>query len=115
MKESEDDSPDMVRYQIKKEEKTEEFEISSEVQVKKIFEIIKIPKNDKINQALLIKKRSSEDQSNKKKNNLVDSENIFVPKEKHFHFDRKKHRIVFQRNHLKIIYLKFPCYITGKT
>ena len=27
-----------------------------------------------------------------------------MPKEKHFHFDRKKHRIVFQRRHLKVIY-----------
>ena len=35
---------------------------------------------------------------------FCDWENIAVPKEKHFHFDRKKHRIVFQRRHLKVIY-----------
>ena len=35
---------------------------------------------------------------------LCDWDNIPVPKEKHFHFDRKKHRIVFQRKHLKVIY-----------
>ena len=46
----------------------------------------------------------------KEKNNMMigkyfcDWENIAVPKEKHFHFDRKKHRIVFQRRHLKVIY-----------
>ena len=35
---------------------------------------------------------------------ICDWDNIPVPKEKHFHFDRKKHRIVFQRRHLKVIY-----------
>ena len=35
---------------------------------------------------------------------MCDWDNITVPKEKHFHFDRKKHRIVFQRRHLKVIY-----------
>ena len=38
------------------------------------------------------------------KNQNIDWDNIEVPKEKHFHFDRKKHRIVFQRKHLKVIY-----------
>ena len=38
------------------------------------------------------------------KNQVIDWDTIEVPKEKHFHFDRKKHRIVFQRKHLKVIY-----------
>ena len=40
----------------------------------------------------------------KTKKIICDWDNIKVPKEKHFHFDRKKHRIVFQRKHLKVIY-----------
>ena len=67
---------------------------------KKIFNIVKIPKNKKIFQCLQRKRDFGE----KSKKFLFDWDNIKVPKEKHFHFDRKKHRIVFQRRHLKVIY-----------
>ena len=66
---------------------------------KKIFKIVKTPKNKKIFQCL---QRKREYDSSRKY--FCDWENITVPKEKHFHFDRKKHRIVFQRRHLKVIY-----------
>ena len=66
----------------------------------KIFKIVKTPKNKKIFQCLQRKKEY--DDRNRKY--FCDWENIAVPKEKHFHFDRKKHRIVFQRRHLKVIY-----------
>ena len=67
---------------------------------KKIFNIIKSPKNKKIFQCLLRKREFGE----RAKKYMLDWDNIVVPKEKHFHFDRKKHRIVFQRKHLKVIY-----------
>jgi hypothetical protein len=58
---------------------------------KKIFNIIKSPKNKKIFQCLLRKREFGE----RTKKYMLDWDNIVVPKEKHFHFDRKKHRIVF--------------------
>ena len=67
---------------------------------KKIFKIVKTPKNKKIFQCL--QRKTVYDDKNRKY--FCDWENIVVPKEKHFHFDRKKHRIVFQRRHLKVIY-----------
>ena len=67
---------------------------------KKIFNIVKIPKNKKIFQCLQRKREFGE----RSKKFMFDWDNIKVPKEKHFHFDRKKHRIVFQRRHLKVIY-----------
>ena len=67
---------------------------------KKIFNIVKIPKNKKIFQCLQRKRELGE----RSKKFMFDWDNIIVPKEKHFHFDRKKHRIVFQRRHLKVIY-----------
>ena len=66
----------------------------------KIFNISKIPKNKKIFQCLERKREYGE----RSKKFFCDWDNIKVPKEKHFHFDRKKHRIVFQRKHLKVIY-----------
>ena len=66
----------------------------------KIFNIVKIPKNKKIFQCLQRKREFGE----RSKKFMFDWDNIIVPKEKHFHFDRKKHRIVFQRRHLKVIY-----------
>ena len=50
-----------------------------------------------------IKKRRGRGKYKAKKND-IDWENIQTPKEKHFHLDRKKKRIVFQRKHLKMIY-----------
>ena len=70
---------------------------------KKIFNIIKVPKNKQQIFQCLQKKRVSGD-SRWGKKFMCDWDNITVPKEKHFHFDRKKHRIVFQRRHLKVIY-----------
>lgn len=69
---------------------------------KKIFFIQKIPHETKKISEILKKKRGRDGKSSKKYN--VDWDGIIVPKEKHFHFDRKKHRIVFQRKHLKVIY-----------
>jgi hypothetical protein len=70
---------------------------------KKIFNIVKVPKNKQQIFQCLQKKRLPGD-SRWGKKFVCDWENIPVPKEKHFHFDRKKHRIVFQRRHLKVIY-----------
>lgn len=62
-----------------------------------------IPKNNN---------KLSQKRGRRKKSNDIDWQNIIIPKAKHFHFDRDKHRIVFQRKHLKmlysIIYLKPP-------
>ena len=70
---------------------------------KKIFEIKKVPRNNSI---YLIKKRINKTFKNNKKRqqriHYIISEEI--PKQKHFHFDKKKQRIVYQRNHLKVIY-----------
>ena len=66
-----------------------------------IFLIKKIPHEKNNNE----KNNKNKSQTRHWKKNLgIDWNEIFVPKEKHFHFDRKKHRIVFQRKHLKIIY-----------
>ena len=121
---SEDDMDDTYRYEIKKPKticnnnlnnfKTStnffsNFNISNisndnnlinGYENKKIFKIVKTPKNKKIFQCLQ-RKKQYDDRSRKY---FCDWENIAVPKEKHFHFDRKKHRIVFQRRHLKVIY-----------
>ena len=70
---------------------------------KKIFNIVKVPKNKQQIFQCLQKKRLPGD-SRWGKKFICDWDNIPVPKEKHFHFDRKKHRIVFQRRHLKVIY-----------
>ena len=70
---------------------------------KKIFNIIKVPKSKQQIFQCMQKKRINGD-SRWGKKFLCDWDSIPVPKEKHFHFDRKKHRIVFQRRHLKVIY-----------
>ena len=69
---------------------------------KKIFNIVKVPKSKQQIFQCLQKKRLGDCRVGKKL--LCDWDNIPVPKEKHFHFDRKKHRIVFQKKHLKVIY-----------
>ena len=75
----------------------------------KIFKIVKISKKEKVDEIFQKEKRHRK--KNKKKDN-IDWDNIPVPKEKHFHLDRKKKRIVFQRKHLKFIYsisnLEYP-------
>lgn len=108
----------------------------SEINHNKIFEIKKVPKNDSnsssnenaaplpftfdsINLNLNSENNKDDNDINKKKLNRKRRrmsqekwELVFVPKEKHFMLDRKKHRIVFQRKHLKVIYsvvhLQFP-------
>ena len=74
---------------------------TGQTQTNLIFEIKKIPYEKKN-----IEKNSKNKTQTRhwKKNFGIDWDEIFVPKEKHFHFDRKKHRIVFQRKHLKVIY-----------
>jgi hypothetical protein len=66
---------------------------------KKIFKIVKVERY----RDLPHKKRRGRGKYKSKKND-IDWENIITPKEKHFHLDRKKKRIVFQRKHLKMIY-----------
>ena len=66
---------------------------------KQIFKIIKIPKIKSLDNT-----EGKEKRYKSAKKYLCDWEKIKVPKEKHFHLDRKRHRIVFQRKHLKIIY-----------
>ncbi len=73
----------------------------------KIFRIVKVTRFRDLPQ----KKRRGRGKYKSKKND-IDWENIITPKEKHFHLDRKKKRIVFQRKHLKMIYsianLQYP-------
>jgi len=66
---------------------------------KKIFRIVKVGRY----RDLPHKKRRGRGKYKSKKND-IDWDNIQTPKEKHFHLDRKKKRIVFQRKHLKMIY-----------
>lgn len=78
---------------------------------KKIFKVVKIrPKEPKVENTLQKKRKPRG--KNKGRNNDVDWDNIPVPKEKHFHLDRKKKRIIFQRKYLKMIYsivdLEYP-------
>ena len=73
--------------------------------LQKIFQIAKYPKFKDQNNPSFKKFFCKEgNYRSKNRKQLVDWDNIEVPKEKHFHFDRKKHRIVFQRKHLKILY-----------
>ena len=89
---------------IKNDQPNENNNISNQNKTnKKIFNIVKVPKNKQQIFQCLQKKRLSGD-SRWGKKFICDWDNIPVPKEKHFHFDRKKHRIVFQRRHLKVIY-----------
>ena len=66
---------------------------------KQIFRIVKVGRY----RDLPHKKRRGRGKYKSKKND-IDWEHIITPKEKHFHLDRKKKRIVFQRKHLKMIY-----------
>ena len=74
-------------------------DIFSDNKSKKIFKIVKVERYRDLPQ----KKRRGRGKYKSKKND-IDWENIITPKEKHFHLDRKKKRIVFQRKHLKMIY-----------
>ena len=72
----------------------------------KIFMITKNPKYRDKNKSINKKIFNKEDYNirSRSKKQTIDWDSIEVPKEKHFHFDRKKHRIVFQRKHLKVLY-----------
>ena len=89
-----------IIYNLNTSSLLNEKPINNNKEKKKIFNIVKIPKNKKIFQCLQRKREMGE----RSKKFMFDWDNIKVPKEKHFHFDRKKHRIVFQRRHLKVIY-----------
>ena len=74
-------------------------ELFTDNKTKQIFRIVKVGRY----RDLPHKKRRGRGKYKSKKND-IDWENIITPKEKHFHLDRKKKRIVFQRKHLKMIY-----------
>lgn len=70
----------------------------------KIFNIVKTQRHKakKLGDKIFKIKKNKE-----KKNRVrqfINWDTIQVPKEKHFNFDRIKHRIIFQRKHLKVIY-----------
>lgn len=71
---------------------------------KKIFQVIKTPKYREIKCLKYLKQKRKPRAKKKGKNNEIDWDNLPVPKEKHFHLDRKKKRIIFQRKYLKMIY-----------
>ena len=96
-------SPSDVNTQNEKPDINDNLSVQNKSTDKKIFNIVKVPKNKQQIFQCLQKKRLPGD-SRWGKKFLCDWDNIQVPKEKHFHFDRKKHRIVFQRRHLKVIY-----------
>lgn len=79
---------------------------------KKIFNVVKVPRYKEIRSLKCFKQKRNRRGKNKGKNNSIDWDNIPVPKEKHFHLDRKKKRIIFQRKYLKMIYsivdLEYP-------
>ena len=79
---------------------------------KKIFKVVKVSRYKVGKEEKCLKKKRKPRGKNKGRNNDVDWENIPVPKEKHFHLDRKKKRIIFQRKYLKMIYsivdLEYP-------
>ena len=89
-----------ISYDLSKNDNNSNIkEIFGDDKTKKIFRIIKVGRY----RDLPHKKRRGRGKYKSKKND-IDWENIQTPKEKHFHLDRKKKRIVFQRKHLKMIY-----------
>ena len=89
----------LSNYFTKSENNLKELFNDNENNNKKIFKIVKVERF----RDLPHKKRRGRGKYKSKKND-IDWENIITPKEKHFHLDRKKKRIVFQRKHLKMIY-----------
>lgn len=81
---------------------------STKEKITKKQKIFEITKKSKTNPILINHKRLRV----RRKGAFVDWQTIEVPREKHFHLDRKKHRLVFQRKHLKVLYsvvgLGFP-------
>ena len=70
----------------------------------KIFNIAKYTRYREYNNINNVKMKKFNLKKKYYKYPSINWDTIEVPKEKHFHFDRKKHRIVFQRKHLKVIY-----------
>ena len=88
-----------ISYDLTKNDNNNIKEIFVDDRNKKIFRIVKVGRY----RDLPHKKRRGRGKYKSKKND-IDWDNIQTPKEKHFHLDRKKKRIVFQRKHLKMIY-----------
>jgi len=70
----------------------------------KIFNIVKSPRNKMKKLGPKIFKIKKNRQKKNSKRQSINWDTIEVPKEKYFNFDRIKHRIIFQRKHLKVIY-----------
>ncbi len=88
-----------ISYDLSKNENSNIKEIFADENTKKIFRIVKVGRYRDLPQ-----KRRRGRGTYKSKRSDIDWDNIITPKEKHFHLDRKKKRIVFQRKHLKMIY-----------
>lgn len=88
-----------ISYDLTKNENSNIKEIFADDKTKKIFRIVKVGRY----RDLPHKKRRGRGKYKSKRSD-IDWDNIQTPKEKHFHLDRKKKRIVFQRKHLKMIY-----------
>ena len=88
-----------ISYDLSKNENSNIKEIFADENTKKIFRIVKVGRYRDLPQ-----KRRRGRGKYKSKRSDIDWDNIITPKEKHFHLDRKKKRIVFQRKHLKMIY-----------
>ena len=71
---------------------------------RKIFNIEKVPRQKikKLGGKIFRIKKSR--QKKHPKRQIINWNTIEVPKEKYFNLDRIKHRIIFQRKHLKVIY-----------
>jgi hypothetical protein len=70
----------------------------------KIFNIVKSPRHKVQKLGYKIFKIKKIKQEKNRLRQFINWDTIQVPKEKHFNFDRIKHRIIFQRKHLKVIY-----------
>jgi len=70
----------------------------------KIFNIVKIKRQKAKKLGLKIFKIKKNREKKNRVRQFINWDTIQVPKEKHFNFDRIKHRIIFQRQHLKVIY-----------
>jgi len=70
----------------------------------KIFNIVKIKRQKAKKLGLKIFKIKKNREKKNRVRQFINWDTIQVPKEKHFNFDRIKHRIIFQRKHLKVIY-----------
>ena len=70
----------------------------------KIFNIVKSPRQKEKKIGYKIFKIKKNRHKKNRKRQFINWDTIQFPKEKYFNFDRIKHRIIFQRKHLKVIY-----------